>query len=262
MFIKYFWFLGNPIETKIGICNFIKVKDYEKLLFCCSVLEVDKCYAIQAIREQNKDIPDIDYIISSFNNESFLYIIREVKWLGLYDGYINLFNFCFENKNAFDLIETDEELNFYVDLIKEMNHISFEKPSGNAELDYYDKLKRISQERKGEIVTFKSMVMNVGLYKNDVFDLPIYCLYEYFSTIETNKNYKTSTLYQTVSIEQLKILPWYADISINKTTLNDKDKEFINKHLRIVKNDPSKNQNSTVKQINDLTKYKNNLGGM
>lgn len=251
---KDLWFLESPIETKIGTLKFIKVKDYEKLLIKSSVLQINKSDAIKEINSWYKDAVDIDNINLLLNQSSFIQIIKEITGLGLYDAYVDLFDFCFENKNSFDLIETDEDFNFYVGLIKEMNHLDFQKPSGNAELDYYDKLKRISQEKKGEIITFKSMVLNVGLYKDNVLDISIYNLYEYFNTISTNISYKTSTLYQTVSTEQLKIIPWYADMTINKTKLDEKDKEFINKHLMMVKNDPSKNKNGIVKNINDITK--------
>lgn len=243
---KELWILENPIETKIGNLRFIKVKEYEKLLMFSSILQVDKQKAIQFIKNNYKDIPEIDQVVESLNVLPFIQIIKEVKWLGLYEGYIGLFNFCFEDKGTFDLIQTDEELEFYVNLIKEMNCIEFEKVSNNPELAYYDKLARIARERKGEVITFKSMVTNVGLHKDNVLDISIYSLHEYFNAIATNKNYDTATLFQTVSTEQLQITPWYADNTAKKTQLDENDRQFVGKHLNMVKDDPKQSQNTIV----------------
>lgn len=237
---KELWFLENPIETKIGICRFIKVREYEKLLILSSILQAEKSSAIQFIKDNNKLTKGIDKIIESLNLTPFIDIIKNIKELGLYDGYSNLFNFCFEDKGSFDLIETDDELSFYIKLIKEMNHIEFEKPSPNPELEYFNKLERIAKERKGEIITFKSLVMNVGLYKENVLDITIYSLHEYFNTIVNNKNYHTGTLFKTVSTEKMQITPWYADLTIKKTELDESDKQFIGQHLHMVKDNPVK----------------------
>jgi len=166
----------------------------------------------------------------------------------LYSGYKNLFDFCFE-ENSFDLIQTDEELNFYVDLIKEMNYVSFEKPNINPELAYYDKLERIAKERKKEIVTFKGMVSSVGLFKDNVLDITIYNLHEYFTRISHFKNYDTSILFKTVSTERIDLVSWYYDDTASKTRLDDNDKKFIGMHMNMVKDDPTKNKDGIVSNI-------------
>jgi len=256
---KELWILENPVETKIGNLRFIKVREYEKLLLLSSVLQVDKEKTIEFIKINYQDVAEINQIIESLNSSPFIQIIKEIKWLGLYDGYTQLFDFCFDNKGCFDLIQTDEELNFYIDLIKEMNCIQFEKENPNPELAYYDKLSRIAKERKGEVITFKSLVMNVGLYKDNVLDISIYNLHEYFNTIATNKNYDTTTLYQTVSTEALQIIPWYADISAKKTQLSESDRQFINRHLSLVKDDPIKNKDKIVKPIDNNFNFKGGI---
>jgi len=247
---KELWFLENPVETRIGNCRFIKVKEYEKLLILSSILQLEKTKAIEYIKDNNKLTEGIDKIVETLNELSFVEIIRNIRELGLYEGYSNLLDFCFEDKGCFDLVETDEELTFYINLIKEMNCIIFEKPCLNPELEYFNKLERIAKERKGEVITFKSMTMNVGLYKDNVLDISIYNLHEYFNTIANNKNYDTGTLFQTVSTEKMQITPWYADLSIKKTELDEVDKKFIGQHLHMVKDNPE--QKGTVKSLNKL----------
>lgn len=249
---KELWILENPIETKISNLKFIKVKEYEKLLLLSSILQIDKQKSIQFIKDNYNNIPEIDQVVESLNISPFIQIIKEVQWLGLYDGYTSLFDFCSENKGCFDLIESDEELKFYVDLIKEMNCIEFEKENPNPELAYYDRLERIAREKKGEVITFKSMITNVGLWMGrDVLDISIYSLHEYFNAIATNKNYDTAILYQTVSTEQLQIVPWYADMTIKKTQLSENDKAYIGRHLAMVKDDPIKNKSGIIKDIDN-----------
>lgn len=259
---KELWILENPVETEIGSCKFIKVKDYEKLLLFSSVLQIDKQKSIQFIKDNYNTMPEIDQVVESLNALPFIQIIKEVKWLGLYDGYKALFDFCFEtnkspeeNIGVFDLIKSDDELKFYVDLIKEMNCIEFEKENPNPELAYYDKLARLAKERKGDILTFKSMVTNVGLWMGkDVLDISIYSLHEYFNTLATNKNYDTSTLFKTASTEPIEIIPWYSDSTAKKSQLSEIDKTYIGKHLAMVKDDPSKNKNGIIKPIDNNLK--------
>lgn len=251
---KELWFLENPIETAIGIINFIKVRDYEKLLIYSSILQTNKNEVIKFIKNNNPSSIETKQFIEGLNQIPFIDIIKSFEQLGLYNNYTDLFNLCFENKGSFDLIQTDEELEFYVNLIKEMNKIEFEKPNPNPELAYYDKLKRLAMERKGEVVTFKSMVMNVGLRKDNVLDISIYNLYEYFNSLATNKNFDTTVLYQTVSTEKLPLTPWYADTTAKRSELDESDKQFISKHMGMVRNDPSKNKNGVVKNINDSFK--------
>lgn len=238
---KELWFLENPIETKIGVCKFIKVREYEKFLILSSVLQTEKTEVIKFIKENNNiPVQDIDEVITSLNALPFIEIIKEIKWLGLYEGYSGLFDLCFENKGSFDLITTDEDLNFYTNLIKEMNCLEFEKPIINPELAYFNKLEQIAKERKGEVITFKSMVTSVGLYKDNVLDISIYNLHEYFARITYFKNYDTTILIQTVNTEKMNLTPWYCDGTVKKTELDNLDKNFIDKHLIMVKNDPTK----------------------
>jgi hypothetical protein len=85
------------------------------------------------------------------------------------------------------------------------------------------------------------MVTSVGLYKDNVLDISIYNLHEYFARIAYFKNYDTTILFKTVSTENLQLTPWYSDETAKKTELDDFDKRFIDKQLSIVKDDPAKN---------------------
>lgn len=237
---KELWFLENPIKTNIGVCKFIKVRDYEKLLIYSSVLQNNKEDVLKFIKDNYKDVEGVEQFIKELDSTPFINIIKEVKWLGLYEGYVQLFNLCFENEGTFDLINLDEDLNFYINLIKEMNCLEFEKPVTNPEIAYFNKLEQIAKERKGEVVTFKSMVTSVGLYKDNVLDISIYNLHEYFARISYFKNYDTTILFQTVSAEKMNLTPWYSDGTIKKTELDNHDKDFIKKHLYMVQDNPDK----------------------
>lgn len=143
--------------------------------------------------------------------------------------------------SVFDRIQSDKELKEYSDLIKVMNCIKDkESEIVNEELDYFDKMARILKEQKGEVITFKSVCLNVGLYKDNILDISVYNLYAYFDAISNNKNYDTGTLFQTVSTKPMNVKPWYTDSSIKKTKLDEKDKARLEKGMSMVQEDHSK----------------------
>ena len=142
----------------------------------------------------------------------------------------------FVNSSIFDRIKNTKELDEYCNLIKEMNCIKNEKPSNNPELDYYDKMAQILKEQKGEIITFKSMITSVGLYREDVLNLSIYNLHEYFNRIQCFETYHTGTLFSTIPCEKpYKITTyWFTDTNAKKTKLNEEDKKMIGNHMGMV----------------------------
>lgn len=211
------------IQTNIGICHFVLTKDYPKLMKFVPYLYLEKQDILLNIIDKYRD---------EFNEVSLLEFIQYFKEppYDLYNSYKELFQLVFMD-DVFDKIQSDEELKGYLELIKEMNCIHYEKPNPNPEIEYYNKLERIMKERSGEVITLKSMITSVGLYTNP-FELTIYQLHAWFERISMFKTYNTTTLFKTVD-SKMNIIPWYKDEDAkkNNTSLSDSDKEFINNHM-------------------------------
>lgn len=207
--IRDFYILCEPIDTRIGKLHFLKVKDYPKLLRYSSYLLLEKDEIVKAIKEFDENLADY------LSGLQLIEVIKLLKGTGIYDSFRKLFQLCFK-KDVFDLIETDEELEYYRNLIKKINCINIEKPNPNLEIERFNRFRRFLQSKKGEAITFEAIYTSVwaavGQKPNDMY---IYELYALFNRIAQFKQYDTTTLFATISGE-VKIEPWYKHIDILK----------------------------------------------
>jgi hypothetical protein len=192
--IKDLYILCQPIETKIGQLRFIKVQEYPEMMKYVQLLFVDKIDLLQFINKEYRKL--IEQI-------SLLELIKKLNIEPIYmrKYFSEMFKFFFAN-DVFDLVQTDEELNYYRDLIKQMNQIHYEKPCSNPEIEKFNIFKRLLQKKKGQDVTFESIYTSVWVgtgMKPD--DMCIYQLYALFSRISQFKNYDTTSLFATVTSE-------------------------------------------------------------
>ena len=222
------------LETPIGICHFVKTKDYPKLMQYIYTMHLDKADIIPLIDQEYK---------SHFEEVSFIDIINFFHEgdLNLQHAFKELFNFIF-HEDVFHKIKTDSELNYYLDLIKKMNHITYEKPNPNPEIEYYNKLERMMQQQKGEVLTLKAMITSAWLYTNP-FELTIYQLYALFDRISNFKTLDMTTLFASHGGGS-DINAWYKDVDLSKKDsikLSEEDKNFANNHMSMI---PSKKINN------------------
>lgn len=209
--VKEFYILGLPIETPIGNCKFIKVKDYPNCFAELNVLAITK-----------------DQIIQSYGNtEADKQIIELLKTMSLYEivlsadelrsVYIKLFEYLFNDAEAFFKV-TKESFEYYRKLILDMNCIKEEKINPNPEIQkWIEKSKKFKQQQAGGM-TFADIVTSVAMYAGVTYDqineLTIYQLYASFQRIAMFKNYDTSTLFSTVSVEKINIESWCTHIDM------------------------------------------------
>lgn len=236
--IKELYILGEPIDTPIGQCHFIKVKDYHKLIKYIPYLNLEKYELISYFRKHSEALANY------LEEQQFIDIIKASKeYTEVYKMFQKLFQLCFK-EDVFDLIETDDEFEYYRQLIRDMNCITYEKPNPNPEIAFFDKLDRIVKERRGEVVTFESLVTSVGLYIPTVLQLTIYQLHKYFERISYFYSYNTTSMYRIVTNE-INVIPWYSSNIENKTELTEEDKNYLNSNINKIKGGNINGQSTT-----------------
>jgi uncharacterized protein YifE (UPF0438 family) len=209
--IKEFYILGLPIETPIGNCRFLKVKEYPDSFTQLNVIAITK-----------------DQIIQSYGNtETDKQIIELLKTMSLYEivlcsdelrtVYVKAFAELFNDAEAF-LKVTEKTFEYYRKLILDMNCIKEEKINPNPEIQkWIEKSKRFKQEQAGGL-TFADLVTSVAIYAGVTYEqineLTIYQLYASFQRIAMFKSYDTSTLFSTVSVEKVNIESWCKHIDM------------------------------------------------
>lgn len=223
--IKEFYILGLPIKTKIGNIYFVKVKDYYTVLNFLPYIFLNK-----------EDIYDLfdnkELAKEQLEDVSFLSIIKNVS--DLYLIYKKMFYFFFK-EDVFDLVESDEELVYYLNLMKEMNCLHYEKPSKDPEIAKFDMYDKIYREKKGLVVTFEAMVTSVVLMSHqNVLEMTIYKLNALFNRIMAFENYRASILFSTVAPD-VQIENWFKHISVNYNNKNNKTllNDYINELQKI-----------------------------
>ncbi|MHB8065594.1 MAG: hypothetical protein ACYDG2_23750, partial [Ruminiclostridium sp.] len=174
--IKEYYILCEPIETKIGNLHFLKVSEYMDIGLYSSLLILQKKDILPYITDDYKDffkeMPFIE-IVKYFNKEPN----------DLYSAFKKLFEICFK-EDVFDIIENDEELEYYRNLIKKINCLNLERPNTNAEIEKFNMFKRFLQKKKGEDVTFESIYTSVWVGTGSKPEnLYIYELYALFNRV-------------------------------------------------------------------------------
>lgn len=220
--IKEFYILCEPIETRIGKIRFFKVKEYLALLPYIQLIYLEKKDIIKFILPEYKEhfekMPLLE-IIKFFNHDNY----------NLYKSFKDLFKLCF-NEDVFDLVEDDQELQYYLDLIKKINCLNYEKPTFNPEIEKFNKFKRFFQKKNNDSINFEAVYTSVWLGSGTKPDeMYIYEMYALFYRLGQFKNYNTTTLFATVS-KDVKIESWYKAIDL--TGFKDKKlslKEFEEK---------------------------------
>ena len=135
--------------------------------------------------------------------------------------YVELFKFCTKCNNdiVFELIETDDEFLWYINLIRDMNGVPYEATNPNPEIERRNQLARKLESMRNENIDFESMFTSVcaGWNKlpSEVNDVSLYAFYKLFGRVGQFINYNTSVLFATVSTEA-KIDPWYKSDVVNK----------------------------------------------
>lgn len=224
--IKDFYILCEPIETKIGKIKFFRVSEYLQLVSFIQIIFLQKKDLLKTIKPEYKNyFEELSLLetIKYFNHDSY----------NLYQSFKDLFILCFD-EDCFDKIQDDKELQYYLDLMKKMNCLTYEKPSSNPEIEKFNRLKRELDKRNNGGTDFEAVYTSVWLASgNKPNNLYIYEMYALFYRECQFNNYRTTTLFHTVSSDT-KIDSWCKSIDITKIEekkMNLKDFEKKSKQL-------------------------------
>jgi hypothetical protein len=185
-------------------------------------LSLQKFEVIDKIREKSDDLAKY------YDEKQFIEIIHELSVYELETVYSQLFYLCF-NKDVFNLVRTDEEFEYYKNLITDMNCLVYEKKNPNPEIEYFNQLKRLYSKQKSSGINFESIYTSVWLMTGqNPIDMYIYQLHSLFNRIAHFKNHDMTVLYSSVS-DKIKVENWYSSFvkeEDNKlTSLNELQKQ-------------------------------------
>jgi hypothetical protein len=213
MDIKEFYILGLPINTDIGECQFIKVKEYPDCFMDLQVVSLTKLHLINKYSEINKDGSLNEFIeeMKKYDLFDLVFTIRELQ-----ESYIRLFSKVFNNDKSILKI-TKDNFAYYRKLIMEMNCMKEDVINPNPEIQRAIERSKRVKANESEKLEFHDIVSSVvahsGLTYQEINEFTIYELYMTYYRIAQIKNYDTSTLFATVS-DKVKVDSWSKHIDM------------------------------------------------
>lgn len=212
--IKDFYILGLPIDTDIGQCEFIKVKEYPDYFADLQIMSLNKLHIIYKYRELNKN-HELDELINELEKLTLFEIVTGIPEIQM--AYYRVFLKVFGNEEVLYKIN-NKNFDYYRKLVMDMNCIKEEIINPNPEIQrFIEKSKRVKQQ-ESDSLTFADIVSSVvgfnGLSYKDINEMTVYQLYMTFHRIAQIKGYDTSTLFATVSTEKIKIESWCKHINL------------------------------------------------
>jgi hypothetical protein len=214
--IKDFYILGMPIETKIGDCHFLKVKEYPDYFLDLQTISLSKLQIINKYEESNRLKKDslIEEIIGELKKIDLYTMAISVP--ELQESYVKVFTKVF---NSDDILSEIDENNFTQirKIVMDMNWVKEEEINPNPEIQRAIERSRRVKSMDGDKLAFADIVSSVvgynGLKYQDINEFTVYQLYMTFYRIAQIKNYDTSTLFATVSSEKISIDSWSKHIN-------------------------------------------------
>lgn len=208
---KSFFILGNPIDTKIGKIRFLKVPEYPTLVEYVPYLQLQRFEIMRLIREKLGN----DYLNMCRKDNLFTLIIRLRNKFNFYNKFRELFQLCFDD-DVIDKINTNEEFEYYKDLIMEMNVIKKEDKNPNPEIQMYIDYKKKLNEARGGNVDFESIYTSIEIFTGlNPLDMTIYKFFMSFYRIGQFKKYDAGILYSTIDTS-FNVEEWFNIIELNK----------------------------------------------
>lgn len=212
--IKEFYILGLPIDTPIGKCNFLRVKDYPDFFMDLQVVALTKNHIISKYNELNKK-GELSEFIQQLHKVSLFEIATNISEIA--DSYERLFSKLFNDPTILEKVN-GENFEYYRQLVMTMNCLKDEKVNPNPEIQRAIERSKRVKDREGEKLEFADIVTSVvgynGLTYEAINNFSIYQLYMTYHRIAQFKNYDTSTLFATVSADKINIESWSKHINL------------------------------------------------
>ena len=207
--IQDFYILGLPIDTSIGKCHFVKVRDYPDFLVFQRLLLINKDKMMKIFKD-NSDCDDemLEIIKQTHELYDFIKMMPELDQL-----YNQLFQFVFK-QSVYSKVDSSN-FDYYRKLIMTMNCIEEEEVNPNPEIQAW--IEKSRQFFNKDKVSFEDIASCVVAYTghtyNDINEMTIYQLFMTFQRISAIIAYNTTTLFRTVS-NDVNVESWAKHINL------------------------------------------------
>lgn len=229
--IEEFYFLGESVETNIGMVNFLTMKEYPEYYEHLIIMSYDKYRIAYTLAEFDKTLK-IENIIADINKVDLYDLYIEMQEISI--AYNQVFAKVFNDDSSLFKINRDN-FNDVRNLILRMNHIKENKANPNPEIEKWQNMSRRAKS-SGDTITLTDMASSIvgfnGLTYKDISEMTVFQFYMTFYRINQIKGYDTSTLFATVSSEKIDIKSWCSHIDPYEEEETSISKDQFNKQAK------------------------------
>lgn len=203
--------LGIPVDTPIGKCHFLKMKDYNDYAAYLNLIKMSKNEIVYRYSQLNKN-GELNELIEEMKKLPLFDIVNQLP--NFNEAYSEVFQKVFQNEDIFKLIDRDNFISIRK-LIIEMHCHKEEKISPNPEvqrrIEQSKRLKRQEQELLEVYDMISSIMAFTGVPYKEIAEMTMYQMYMTFYRIDRIKDYDTSILFATVSPEAGKNIKHWSE---------------------------------------------------
>ncbi|ASB89384.1 hypothetical protein OZL92_16750 [Bacillus sonorensis] len=203
--------LGIPVDTPIGKCHFLKMKDYNDYAAYLNLIKMSKNEIVYRYSQLNKN-GELNELIEEMKKLPLFDIVNQLP--NFNEAYSEVFQKVFQNEGIFELIDRDNFISIRK-LIIEMHCLKEEKISPNPEvqrrIEQSKRLKRQEQELLEVYDMISSIMAFTGVPYKEIAEMTMYQMYMTFYRIDRIKDYDTSILFATVSPEAGKNIKHWSE---------------------------------------------------
>ena len=227
-----YYIFGYPIDTAIGKCYPLLVKDIPEYFSDLSLMSLNRYQIVDDLMKNNP--PHLHHELSTLYQESLFNLYKNLPFL--HEPYNKVFRKVFDNESIIDFIN-EGTFNKIRTLVIEMNGRPEEPEVGNPELRMFDEWGK-QAKASDEPVSIEDILSSVAFEKkitySQLFEYPLYQLFSTYARIAKSKSHMMTTLFATVA--KVNIEEWnghidlfkHDDNSMSKSVFTDKTTEIFN----------------------------------
>lgn len=197
---------GNPVVTKYGVLNPIKMADWDEMMRCISLLRKYPSAIKSDLLRLVLNATDNKKILKRFRDDLFekdvVYFMLQDKFK-LGSNVQEIIDLLFlETVDSFDsmVFDSDESWNKFRLYILDFYGWGTDSESGDEEVKRFQDLKRYLDKEKGREITYETMytVVMEWYTPEQINDLTIYQFKKFFDRMVKKESHRTTALFKTV----------------------------------------------------------------
>lgn len=239
---REFYITGKPIATKFGSIRFMTYLEYLEHASEINTIRQDILHIYYIYRKQYDSVKinlssdekiEVEETLKNLKSSTLHDYMKEDK--SFEDAYRKIFKLVLDRDDSIDEIMGNVDIFMKIrEVVMDMNFISAEEVNPNEEIQgYLDNAKKAKQRDAGKH-SFSDLVSSVvvvlGVNYTTVFNMTVLQVHAAYYRIAAMQDYKTSTLFATVS-DKPKIISWAKHIDLFENEKEGMSMDQFNKQF-------------------------------